>query len=194
VESVEAYRATLPKLVSPLPPPHATGGGGLALFLNQFDGVDWTQTFITVHADAGGWYPYEDYSANHSIEKHVMHVWYSTPGEDGQTFDLRIELDTDSDGSKDSQSNVVSVLVDNTPPNVALDIDLGVGVQCADFAPRAIFSGHLLHWPRRHRLPSSTRAACSPIYLPDTLVPGSTSSCRRWLLGNSLAVPTVRST
>jgi hypothetical protein len=115
---------------------------GLSVYLNQFDGVTWTQTLIVMHADSNGWYPYEDYSSNHSIEKHVLHVWHSTVAEDGLTFDLRIELDTDNDGVADSHSNVVSVLVDNTPPDAALDIDLGVGVECADFAPGATFSGH----------------------------------------------------
>ena len=122
--------------------PMTTEPGGLDLFLNEFDGVNWTQTLITIHADSAGWYPYEDYSFNHAIEKHVLHVWYSTAGEDGHTFDMRIELDTDNDGVMDSHGNVVSVLVDNTPPDVALDINLGVGVQCADFALGAIFSGH----------------------------------------------------
>ena len=71
-----------------------------------------------------------------------MHEWHSTPAEDALTFDLRIELDIDNDGVADSHSNVVSVLVDNSPPLASLDIDLGAGVECADFAPGATFTGH----------------------------------------------------
>jgi hypothetical protein len=36
---------------------------------------------------------------------------------------------------------VVSVLVDNTPPVALLDINLGGGVECADFDPGATFTG-----------------------------------------------------
>jgi hypothetical protein len=32
--------------------------------------------------------------------------------------------------------------VDNIAPDVSLDIDLGIGVQCADFAPGVTFTGH----------------------------------------------------
>ena len=71
-----------------------------------------------------------------------MHEWHSTPAEDALAFDLRIELDIDNDGVADSNSNVVSVLVDNSPPLASLNIPLGVGVECADFAPGATFTGH----------------------------------------------------
>jgi hypothetical protein len=116
---------------------------GLALTINTFNIIlGWVQTNTTVHADADGYYPYEDYSSDHSVEGNIMGRWYSTVAEDGLTFDLRIDLSVDGNPAHDAHSNVVTVLVDNTAPVAKLDIDLGGGVECADFAPGATFTGH----------------------------------------------------
>jgi hypothetical protein len=95
----------------------------------------------TFHADADGYYPFEDYSSNHSVESNVMMRWYSTAADDGLAFDLRIDLSVDGNPAHDVHSNVVAALVDNTPPVALLDINLGGGVECADFAPGATFEG-----------------------------------------------------
>jgi hypothetical protein len=126
--------------------PLANEPGGLALVINTWNPISgWVQTHQTVHAlppIADGYYPFEDYSTNHSVEGNIMGRWLSTAIEDGQTFDLRIDLSVDGNPAHDVHSNVVSVLIDNTPPHPLLDIDLGVGVQCADFNPGTVFTGH----------------------------------------------------
>jgi hypothetical protein len=114
----------------------------LDLILNTFDGVSWHQTPSTIMPDGLGYYAYEDYAANHSVEGDLMARWFSNVAEDGLTFDLRIDLNTDGNPLNDSHSNVVTILVDNTVPVAVLDIDLGAGVQCADFAESAVFTGH----------------------------------------------------
>jgi hypothetical protein len=116
--------------------------GGLQLIVNTWDPVNgWVQTPTTVHADPDGYYPFEDYAPNHSVESNIMGRWSSTAAEDGQTLELRIDLSVDGNPLNDVHSNVVAVLVDNTPPAVDLDIDLGAGVQCADFGTGATFTG-----------------------------------------------------
>jgi hypothetical protein len=119
---------------------------GLALVINTWDPINgWVQLHQTVHAlppTADGYYPFEDYSSNHSVEGSIMGRWYSTPADDGQAFDLRIDLSVDGNPAHDVHSNVVTVLIDNTAPTVQLDINLGAGVQCAHFDPGATFNGH----------------------------------------------------
>jgi hypothetical protein len=116
---------------------------GLSLVINTWDPINgWVQTPTTVHADVDGYYPFEDYSSNHSVEGNIMGRWFSTVAEDGLTFDLRIDLSVDGNPAHDAHSNVVTALVDNRLPVALLDINLGVGVECADFAPGATFTGH----------------------------------------------------
>jgi len=116
---------------------------GLVLTVNTWDIINgWVQQNLTFHADADGYYPFEDYSSTHSVEGNLMMRWYSTAADDGLTFDLRIDLSTDGNPAHDVHSNVVTALVDNTAPVALLDIDLGGGVECADFAPGAVFTGH----------------------------------------------------
>ncbi len=115
---------------------------GLDLILDTFNIVTgWSQTAITLHADPDGYYPFEDYSFDHAIEGNIMMRWYSSSADDGLTFDLRIDLSTDGIPAHDVHSNVVTVLVDNTAPVALLDIALGMGVECAEFDPGAIFTG-----------------------------------------------------
>ena len=115
---------------------------GLNLIVNTWNPIPgWQQVAVTVHADADGYYPFEDYSPNHSVEGDIMGRWFSLLAEDGLAFDLRIDLSVDGIPAHDVHSNVVTVLIDNTPPDVSLDIDLGGGVQCADFNPGAVFTG-----------------------------------------------------
>jgi hypothetical protein len=116
---------------------------GLVLTVNTWDSVNgWVQQSETFHADANGYYPFEDYSSDHSVEGNLLMRWYSNAADDGLTFDLRIDLSVDGNPAHDVTSNVVTALVDNTVPVALLDIDLGGGVECADFAPGATFTGH----------------------------------------------------
>jgi hypothetical protein len=115
---------------------------GLTLIIDTWDPINgWVQTPTTLHADSDGYYPFEDYSSNHAVEGNIMGRWYSTLAQDGLTFDLRIDLSVDGNPAHDRHSNVVTALVDNTPPVATLDINLGVGVECADFDPGATFTG-----------------------------------------------------
>ena len=94
-----------------------------------------------VHADALGYYPYEDYAADHFIDGNVLMRWFTGAAEDGKTFDLRLDLSTDGNPAHDIHGNVVTVHVDNTAPEVDLKIDLGVGGECADFPLGITFTG-----------------------------------------------------
>ena len=114
----------------------------LSLLVNTWSmGTGWTQTTMTVSPDANGYYPYEDYSWDHSVEGSLMGEWYSSQAEDGHAYDLRIDVSTDGNPAHDLHSNVVTVLIDNTSPDVTLIINLAGGVTCADFAPGAVFTG-----------------------------------------------------
>jgi hypothetical protein len=115
---------------------------GLGLTIDTWSPVlGWQQTSTTVHADPLGYYPFEDYSPNHAVEGDIVGVWFSTMGDDGQGFDLRMDLSTDGNPAHDVHSNVVTVLVDNTAPEVSLAIDLGGAAQCADFTAGVTFTG-----------------------------------------------------
>lgn len=114
---------------------------GLVLTLVTFTGVLTIDNHYVIHADANGYYTYEDYASNHYIESNILMRWYSTALEDGNAYDLRIDLSVDANPAHDIHSNVVTVLIDNTPPDVALDINLGAGVECADFNLGATFTG-----------------------------------------------------
>ncbi|MBL8037401.1 MAG: hypothetical protein CCU26_10000 [Nitrospira sp. UW-LDO-01] len=94
-----------------------------------------------VHADAIGYYPYEDYASDHFIDGNVLMRWFTGPAEDGKAFDLRLDLSTDGDPAHDIHGNVVTVHVDNKDPDVDLKIDLGVGGECADFSLGTTFTG-----------------------------------------------------
>src|SRR5262249_16148527 len=57
---------------------------GLGLIVNTWDPINgWVQTPTTVHADVNGYYPFEDYSSDHSVEGNIMGRWFSTVAEDG---------------------------------------------------------------------------------------------------------------
>jgi len=115
---------------------------GLGLTISTWDAINgWDQTTTTVHADAQGYYPFEDYAWYHAVEGDLMMRWYSTIAEHGSTFDLRIDLSVDGNPAHDVHSNVVSALIDNVAPEAILDIDLGAGVECADFNSGVVFTG-----------------------------------------------------
>lgn len=114
---------------------------GLVLTLITFNGGLTINTHYTIHADAEGYYTYQDYASNHYIESNILMRWFSTALEDGNAYDLRLDLSVDGNPAHDIHSNVVTVLIDNTAPDVALDIDLGTGVECADFNLGASFTG-----------------------------------------------------
>jgi hypothetical protein len=115
---------------------------GLNLFITTFDVVNGLMTIqTTIHADAGGYYLYEDYSSSHFVEENLLGYWFSTTAEDGQAFDLRIDLSMDGNPANDIHSNVVTVMIDNKKPDVEL-IDLGGVVDCADFNLGATFTSH----------------------------------------------------
>lgn len=99
------------------------------------------QTDLTIHADANGYYNYEDYSSDHYVEGNILSAWFSTIAEDNQAFDLRLDLDVDGNPAHDLHSNVVTVLVDNTAPDAELSIDVGAGAVCADFHVGDTFTG-----------------------------------------------------
>ena len=114
---------------------------GLKLTLVTFNGGLTIDPNFVIHADSNGYYTYEDYASNHFIDGNILMRWFTGAAEDGQTFDLRVDLSVDGNPANDIHSNMVTILVDNTRPEVDLDIDLGTGVDCADFEVGATFTG-----------------------------------------------------
>ena len=94
-----------------------------------------------VHADALGYYTYEDYASDHFIDGSVLMRWFTGAMEDGKKFDLRLDLSVDGNPANDIHGNVVTVDVDNKVPDVDLAIDLGVSGECADFTLGTTFTG-----------------------------------------------------
>jgi hypothetical protein len=99
------------------------------------------QTDVVIHADANGYYDYQDFGPFQFVESNILSVWSSTVAEDNLRFDLRLDVQVDANPAHDIHSNVVTVLVDNTAPEAKLKIDLGGGVECADFELGATFNG-----------------------------------------------------
>lgn len=115
---------------------------GIGIIVNTWSlATGLVQTDLTIHADANGYYNYEDYSSDHFVESNILSVWFSTQGEDSQAFDLRLDVDVDGNPANDEHSNVVTVLVDNTDPVADLSIDVGAGAVCADFHVGDTFTG-----------------------------------------------------
>jgi hypothetical protein len=114
----------------------------LTLLINTWNsGTGWSQSYVTVNPDINGYYPFEDYAWYHNVEGSIMGVWYTGAAEDGNTYDLRIDVDTDGNPAHDLHSNVVTALIDNKAPDVSLTINLGGGVQCGNFTPGSTFTG-----------------------------------------------------
>ncbi|MBV9037614.1 MAG: hypothetical protein JO182_24195 [Acidobacteriaceae bacterium] len=118
---------------------------GIGLFINSWDSMTgWTTSHVVKHAEApiaDGYYTYEDYSSTHYVEANLMGYWQTVAADDGGLFDLRIDVSVDGNPAHDLRSNVVTVLIDNTPPVALLNLDLGGG-QCGDFTPGSIINGH----------------------------------------------------
>lgn len=115
---------------------------GIGITVNTWDLVNgFVQTSLTIHADTDGYYNYEDYASDHFVESNILSVWFSNSAEDNQRYDLRLDLKVDANPANDIHSNVVTVLVDNTPPKADLKINLGTAVECADFNVGQTFTG-----------------------------------------------------
>src|SRR5260370_20433095 len=108
---------------------------GLTLTVDEFNGVFWTQTQLTLHDLGSGYYSYENYSFDHAVEANLMGVWYTTAADTGNAYDLRIDLNTDGNPADDAHGNVGTVLVNNAAPVALVDINLGGGVECGYFRP-----------------------------------------------------------
>jgi hypothetical protein len=128
--------------------PHGAADSAYSPLGNDFDqvidswspGTGWIQFHQTAHP-VNGYYTFEDYSPNHAVEGNLMGVWWSNADEDGNTYDLRIDLNTDGNPLHDKHSNVVTILVDNRAPDVDLSITLAMGVQCSEFPQGAKITG-----------------------------------------------------
>jgi len=107
---------------------------GLTLNISTFSGGSWTESTQTFHADADGYYPYQDFG-NQSVQDHLLGLWYSTPADTGFAYDLRVDLYT---GGPDIESNVVTVLINNAAPGATLTPSFG---ECGQVAPGDTISG-----------------------------------------------------
>jgi len=114
---------------------------GITITVNTFTGSVLIQNDVVIHADANGYYDYHDFGPFQFVESNILSVWFSTIADDNIRFDLRLDLKVDANPANDIHSNVVTVLVDNIAPKAELEIDLGGGVECADFELGATFTG-----------------------------------------------------
>ena len=125
---------------------------GITITVNTWTGSLFIQTDVVIHADADGYYDYHDFGPFQFVESNILSVWFSTSADDNIRFDLRLHVKVDANPANDLHSNAVTVLVDNTGPVADLEIDLGGGVECADFERGDTFSGHYtasdLHFQR----------------------------------------------
>jgi hypothetical protein len=109
---------------------------GLTLTLNVFSGGVWTESEQTFHANADGYYPYQDYSPDHTVVGHLLGLWYSTVADTGYAYDLRVDLYNAP--NPDIESNVVTVLVNNASPVATLTPTFG---ECGKVAPGDTITG-----------------------------------------------------
>lgn len=118
---------------------------GFAQIVNTWDSTNgWVQHHVNaapLSPAADGYFSFEDYSSNHTVEGNLMGVFSTGLEEDGKAYDLRIEVKVDSNPANNLVSNVVTVLVDNTPPVAELSLDLAPGTQCGHFQPGEIVHG-----------------------------------------------------
>jgi len=101
-------------------------------------GPVFTQT--TLHADADGYYAYQDYSSNHYVEGNILAVWHTGSVEHGKVYELRIDVQDPANPATDMQSEIVAVEIDNEAPEVSLAFTSLAG-DCAHFGEGAVFTG-----------------------------------------------------
>ena len=111
---------------------------GLTLGINTFSGGLWGHSEQTFHADAQGYYPYQDYSPDHFVDDQLLGVWYTSVADSGNAYDLRVDLSIDGNPAHDLQSDVVTVLVNNETPGAVLTPSFG---ECGKLAPGDTFTG-----------------------------------------------------
>jgi len=157
---------------------------------------------FTVHADAQGYYAYEDFSSSHFVDGNILMRWATGAAEHGQTFDLRVDAAVDADPNHDVHSAVVTVRIDNEDPDVSLTIDIGAGVECADFEVGSTFTGTYSATDEHFRsfwfeiLPSGpangvlpTPASGSSNHLPGGTIPDPGVSGATWTLVTAPPAP-----
>ena len=107
---------------------------GLTLSITTYNAITGVQTQdVVFHADAEGYYTYQDYSSSHFVEGNLLSVWFSNAGEDAHTFEVRLDVSTDGNPAHDIHSNTVHVKVDNQAPVATLTVDNGADGECADY-------------------------------------------------------------
>lgn len=99
-----------------------------------------TITPTTLHADAEGYYAYQDYSMNHYVVNQILAAWYTGAAEHGDTFELRLDVKDPGNPAVDIEGAVVAVRIDNEGPDMALSFTTLAG-DCAHFDDGAVFEG-----------------------------------------------------
>jgi hypothetical protein len=99
-----------------------------------------TFTNVTLHADADGYYAYQDYSMNHYVVNQILAAWHTGTAEHGSTFELRLDVKDPGNPAVDIEGAVVAVRIDNKGPDMALSFTTLAG-DCAHFDDGAVFAG-----------------------------------------------------
>lgn len=145
-------------------------------------------TSTTLHANADGYYAYQDYASNHFVQDNILARWQTGGLEHGKKYDLRVDIKDPSNPAIDIVSNVVTVEIDNVQPTLSLDFTTLAG-DCAHFGEGAVFTGnfsvHDAHFGNFsfQILPPGPANGVSP-------VPGSGSSTHS---GGAIADPGITS-
>lgn len=99
-----------------------------------------TFTPMVLHADADGYYSYQDHAPTSYVQGHILAQWYTSALDHGKTYDLRIDVRDPANPAVDIESNVVAVHIDNVGPIVSLKFTTLAG-DCAHFDDGAVFQG-----------------------------------------------------
>lgn len=119
--------------------PLAQEPGGISLHVVTMPGVVITTTVL--HANADGYYEYQDYSSSHFVQGNLLAIWHTGALEHGKKYDLRIDIKDPTDPFVDIKSNVVTVEIDNIQPTLNLEFTTLAG-DCAHFDEGAVFTGN----------------------------------------------------
>ena len=97
---------------------------------------------VTIHADGLGYYDYQDYSSSHFVDGNILMRWQTGVVENGNTYDLRLDLSTDGNPAHDLHSVVIALKIDNQAPAADLSFNMGMNVLCSKGSPGMILTGN----------------------------------------------------
>ncbi len=129
--------------------PHGAADSSYVPLVNEPDGLTLSvltppnifAVSKTIHADALGYYGYQDY-APQFVDGNILMQWHTGAAENGKTYDLRLDLNVDGNPAHDMPSTVVAIRIDNEAPVADLNFTMGMGVLCSKGSPGMVLTGN----------------------------------------------------